>query len=191
MEPTLSTAAGSWNGFAPSTDGKRPLDPDEPVLVMIAGTLCPQYAADFANAGAKIVARAHGFPGYLGGCGLTETGAETISFSCWRSSTAAREFAYSAGAHLDGMRTARAQTWHDPTTEVFVRFRPLAAREPVQRARARDVRRRRPEGAARNDKPGKLTERLYRHDRWRRRRPSTYEATLATASRKSSSVSML
>jgi hypothetical protein len=96
-------------------------------VIQIQGTLTNEGTAPFYEAGPAVVGQAFGSPGYIGGIGFTETYAETISFSCWSSYRAARDYAFSSGHHNEARKRDRAEQWHDPETDCFMRLRPLAS----------------------------------------------------------------
>lgn len=116
-------ATGTWRGFEFDTSDVAPLDPDEPIVVMIHGVLRVRHARTFYRYNAKAVAHAESHPAYLGGLGLADTPMTTTSFSFWRSAAGSRDFAFGAGAHAPAAKASRGGTWHDE--ECFVRFRPL------------------------------------------------------------------
>ena len=124
-EPARADGDG-W-GFAVPTDDVPRLESSEPMVAIISGRLFPEYEEPFNTAALSVVRQAHGDPSYLGGCGMTETLSETISFSFWRSAGAARRFAFGAGAHMDAKEADEAGGWHDQATNFFVALRPLAA----------------------------------------------------------------
>lgn len=114
---------GDWFGFTPDVDGVAPLDPDEPVVVMINGVLrlrfLPKFTLDNARIGKHLTTAA----GYVGGFGFSDTPLTTTSFSCWSNSRHSRAFAFRDGHHPRAYKTDLAEGRH--STEFFVRFRPL------------------------------------------------------------------
>ena len=115
-----------WKGWVPDTSDARPLEPEEPALILISGELHVRYVPAFFHDAAGAVAHAFDHPGYLGGLAITSSPLNTTSCSCWRTYADAREYAYRPGGHLDAMRRDRARGHH--RTEYFLRLRPLAER---------------------------------------------------------------
>jgi hypothetical protein len=114
---------GDWFGFTPGTTGTAPLRPDEPVVAMINGVLRLRYLRRFLRDSARVGRDLETAQGYLGGFGLADTPLTTTSFSCWRSSTDSRAFAFRDGHHPTAYKTDLAEGRH--RTEFYVRFRPL------------------------------------------------------------------
>jgi hypothetical protein len=115
-----------WRGWEPDASGSEPLDPAEPVMVMISGDLRAKAVPSFVRASARVVAQASGHAGYLGGLGLQSTVLNTTSCSAWRSVADARDFAWSNGAHSVAARQDRAFENH--IRECFVHLRPVVSR---------------------------------------------------------------
>ena len=116
----------SWKRWTPDVTGARPLDADEPALILISGELRARYVRAFARDNAGAVAHTFDQPGYLGGLAITSSPLNTTSCSCWRTYQEARDFAFGPGGHLDAVRRDRASGHHK--SEYFLRLRPLAER---------------------------------------------------------------
>jgi hypothetical protein len=125
-EVTRASFTAPWSGWTPESDGARPLDADEPALVLISGALRARYVPAFVRDGAKAVAHAWTQPGYLGGLAIASSALNTTSCSCWSSYGDARDYAFKAGAHADVMKRDRTRGHH--STEHFLRLRPLSER---------------------------------------------------------------
>ena len=115
-----------WRGWRPEIGDARPLDLDEPALIMISGELRPRYIPAFLHDSAGAVAHAFEHPAYLGGLALGTTPLDTTSCSCWRTYAEARDYAFNGGAHVDAVRRDRMRGHHK--TDHFLRLRPLLER---------------------------------------------------------------
>lgn len=125
-EVVRAAFSGDWKGWIPDTADARPLNADEPALILISGELHARYLPAFAHDAAGAVAHAFASPGYLGGLAITSSPLNTTSCSCWRTYEDARAYAYRPGGHLDAMRRDRERGHH--RTEYFLRLRPLLER---------------------------------------------------------------
>ncbi len=115
-----------WGGWNPDTGDATPLDPDEPALILISGTLRARYMPAFQADAVHTINQAIGQPGYLGGLGLASSPLNTTSCSAWRSYRDARAYAYRPGAHASAMRRDRVGEHH--RTEWFMGVRPVGER---------------------------------------------------------------
>jgi hypothetical protein len=103
---------------------------------MINGVLKLRYLRKFLRDSARVGRDLRIAPGYLGGFGLSDTPLTTTSFSCWRSSTDSRAFAFRDGHHPTAYKTDIAEGRH--STEFYVRFRPLRANGTIDGANPLD-----------------------------------------------------
>jgi hypothetical protein len=131
-EVVRAAFSGTWKGWMPDTGDARPLDPDEPALILISGELHARYVPAFARDAAGAIAHAFTSPGYLGGLAITSSPLNTTSCSCWRTYEDARAYAYRPGGHLDAVRRDRERGHH--RTEYFLRLRPLLERGSLRGA---------------------------------------------------------
>jgi hypothetical protein len=125
-EVVRAAFSAAWKTWAPDTTDARPLDADEPALILISGELHARYLPAFARDAAGAIAHAFASAGYLGGLAIQSSPLNTTSCSCWRTYEDAQAYAYRPGGHLDAMRRDRARGHH--RTEYFLRLRPLAER---------------------------------------------------------------
>jgi hypothetical protein len=116
----------AWRGWKPEVMDARPLEMDEPALIMISGNLRARFVPAFLHDSAGAIAHAFGHPGYLGGLALGTTPLDTTSCSCWRTYREAREYAFNGGAHVHAVRRDRARRHHK--TDYFLRLRALLER---------------------------------------------------------------
>jgi hypothetical protein len=112
-----------WRGWRPEISHARPLELEEPALIMISGDLRARFVPAFLRDSAGAVAHALDHPGYLGGLALGTTPLDTVSCSCWRTYSEAREYAFNGGAHVDAVRRDRMRGHHK--SDHFLRLRPL------------------------------------------------------------------
>jgi hypothetical protein len=124
----LARAAFSepWSRWAPRVEDARPLDDEEPALIVIAGDLHARFVPAFLRDARHAVAHAFAQPGYLGGLAITSSPLNTTSCSAWRRYADAKAYAYQPGGHADAMRRDRANGHH--RTEWFMRICPLEER---------------------------------------------------------------
>jgi hypothetical protein len=125
-EVTTAKFSEAWRGWKPETANARPLDLEEPALIMISGDLRPRFLPAFLRDSASAVAHAFEHPGYLGGLALGTTPLDTTSCSCWRTYGEARDYAFNGGAHVDAVRRDRVRGHH--RSDHFLRLRPLLER---------------------------------------------------------------
>lgn len=125
-EATRASFSCPWKGWTPDVGDARPLDDDEPALVLIAGDLRLRALPEFIRDAPKTVGHAFEHPGYLGGLAVNSAPLNTTSCSAWRRYADAKDYAFRHGAHAKAMRRDRAHENHK--TEWFVRVRPLAER---------------------------------------------------------------
>lgn len=125
-EVVRAAFSAAWKGWLPDATDARPLDDDEPALILISGELHARYVPAFAKDAAGAVAHAFASPGYLGGLAIASSPLNTTSCSCWRTYADARRYAYRPGGHLRAMQRDRVRGHH--RTEYFLRLRPLAER---------------------------------------------------------------
>ena len=125
-EVVRASFSGPWRGWAPDVSGARPLDRDEPAVILISGNLRGRHVPSFMKDVPGAVAQAFAHDGYLGGLAITSSPLNTTSCSCWRAYRDAQDYAFSAGDHAEAMRRDRADERH--RTEWFLRLRPLGER---------------------------------------------------------------
>ena len=125
-EVTRAAFTEPWQAWTPDVAGARPLDEDEPALIVIAGNLHARYVPAFLRDAGRAVGHAFAQPGYLGGLAIQSSPLNTTSCSAWRRYADARAYAYQPGGHAEAMRRDRANGHH--RTEWFLRLRPLAER---------------------------------------------------------------
>lgn len=125
-EIVRASFSAPWRGWTPDTAGARPLEDDEPALVLISGNLKPRWMRVFFTDAIGAVAQAWDEPGYLGGLALNSSPMNTTSCSAWRSYADTKRYAFAPGRHADAMRRDKAEEHH--RTEWFLRLRPVLER---------------------------------------------------------------
>jgi hypothetical protein len=115
---------GGWPGLPDDLPRTRSVASTGPVAVVTLGRVRVRRAVPFVRASMKAEARVIEAPGRIWSTGLARP-PFVSTFSLWESADAAREYAFSPGAHNDAIAQGRAEPFHK--REAFVRFRPYAA----------------------------------------------------------------
>jgi len=128
---------GSWPGIPDDLPRARSVESNGPVAVLTLGRLRIRRAVPFIRATTRAEARVVEAPGCIWATGLARPPLVS-TFSLWESADAARDYAFSPGAHDDAIAQGRAEPFHK--REAFARFRPYAAeghldgRNPLSKA---------------------------------------------------------
>jgi hypothetical protein len=137
--------SGEWTEVPDLLEGQRPVDDDEPVVILTIGRTKPWRLAPFLRAAVAAERDALGAPGLLASTGFGRPPLVS-TFSVWRSAAEMRDYSYrEAGAHRAAVAADRARPFH--FSSAFIRFRPLsssgewAGEDPLEaRLRSRQAR---------------------------------------------------
>jgi hypothetical protein len=118
--------SGAWPEVPDLLDATRPVDDDEPVVVLTIGRTKPWRLPPFLRAAAGAEGDALEAPGLLAKTGFGRLPRLVSTFTVWRSAAEMRDFSYRAeGAHRAAMAADKAQPFHFHAA--FIRLRPYAS----------------------------------------------------------------
>jgi hypothetical protein len=134
-------ASGSWAALQDVPSGERPVDDDEPVVVITLGRLRPSRGLAFLRSSAAAEAQALADPALLASTALARPPGLVATVSLWRTAAAMRGYAYGRNGHghTSAVDAQRRRPFHKES--IFMRFRPLATdgqwdgRDPLAEAR--------------------------------------------------------
>jgi hypothetical protein len=134
-------ASGAWAELPDFPRGERPVDDDEPVVVLTLGRLRPSRGLAFLRSSAAAEAQALADPALLASTALARPPGFVATVSVWRTASAMRDYAYgrSGQGHTSAVDVQRRRPFHKES--IFMRFRPLATggqwdgRDPLAQAR--------------------------------------------------------
>jgi hypothetical protein len=120
-------ASGSWAELPAFPPSERPVDDDEPVVVLTLGRLRPSRGLAFLRSSAAAEAQALADPALLAATALARPPGLVATLSLWRTAAAMRDYAYgrSGHGHTSAVDVQRRRPFH--TESIFMRFRPLAS----------------------------------------------------------------
>lgn len=115
-----------WHGWQPSAEGARPLEKDDPMVVLVHGILKRGELLQFAANNIHAASRAAHHPGHRGSVDISShLPYEHTSVSLWKSYGLAQDFAYKPGGHAQAMKHALLEKTH--RVGVFTQVRPVAS----------------------------------------------------------------
>jgi heme-degrading monooxygenase HmoA len=118
--------SGTWPQVPDLLESQRPVDGDEPVVVLTIGHTKPWRLPSFLRAAAAAEADIVEAPGLLATTGFGRLPRLVSTFSVWRSAAEMRDYAYrEAGAHRAAVAADKAHPFH--FNSAFIRLRPLAS----------------------------------------------------------------
>jgi hypothetical protein len=118
---------GSWSGMPGLPSRPRPVDDDEPVVVLTLGRLRLGRARSFLRSAAPAEAEAVRNEALLASTALARPPHLVSTFSVWSSAAAMREYAQDkGGTHQAAVKSDRERPFHHESA--FIRFRPYASR---------------------------------------------------------------
>lgn len=119
--------SGEWTEVPDLLAAPKPVEDEEPVVVLTIGRTKPWRLLPFLRAAAAAEADAVAAPGLLASTGFARLPRLVSTFSVWRSAAEMREYAYGAGGnHRAAVAADRAHPFH--FSAAFIRFRPYASR---------------------------------------------------------------
>jgi hypothetical protein len=117
---------GAWPEVPDLLDATRPVDDDEPVVVLTIGRTKPWRLPPFLRAAAAAEADALEARGLLAKTGFGRLPRLVSTFTVWRSAAEMRDFSYGTdGAHQAAVAADRGHPFH--FSSAFIRFRPYAS----------------------------------------------------------------
>ncbi len=120
-------AKGSWSRASFDVTGAAPLLPDAPVAILTRAAIRPSRLARFWPAVARPAMDLSSHPAHLASVGIGDLPVlRQATFSLWSSLQGAQDFAYRRAAHREVIDRTRNESWY--SSELFVRFQPLASR---------------------------------------------------------------
>jgi hypothetical protein len=134
-------ASGSWAALPDLPRSERPVDDDEPVVVVTLGRLRASRGLAFLRSSAAAEAQALADPALLASTALARPPGLVATVSLWRTAAAMRDYAYgpTGHGHTSAVDVQRSRPFHKES--IFMRFRPLATdghwdgRDPLAEAR--------------------------------------------------------
>jgi hypothetical protein len=117
---------GAWPEVPDLLEGQRPVEDEEPVVVLTIGRTKPWRLPPFLRAAAAAEAEVVEAPGLLASTGFGRLPRLVSTFSVWRSAAEMRDYAHRrGGAHQAAVLADRAHPFH--FSSAFIRFRPYAS----------------------------------------------------------------
>lgn len=117
--------SGAWLQVPDLLESQRPVDDEEPVVVLTIGRTKPWRLVPFLRAAVAAERDALDAPGLLASTGFGRPPLVS-TFSVWRSAAEMRDYSYrAAGAHRAAVAADKARPFH--FSSAFIRFRPLAS----------------------------------------------------------------
>jgi hypothetical protein len=117
---------GAWSGMPDLPRQERPVDEEEPVVVLTLGRPRLRRLGPFLKSSAAAERDAARHPARLASTALARPPHLVSTFSVWRSAAEMRDYAVRAdGPHQAAVRADRSRPFHHESA--FIRFRPYAS----------------------------------------------------------------
>lgn len=118
---------GSWSEMPDLPSRERPVDDEEPVVVLTLGRLRLSRARPFLRSATPAELEAVNDDAVIASTALARPPHLVSTFSIWRSAAAMRRYAHGrSGAHQAAVKADRSRPFHHESA--FIRFRPYASR---------------------------------------------------------------